>query len=65
MAEALLREAGGAGFIVASAGTAPTRVHPLAAQVMEERGLSLATCRAKSIAEVGTAWEYVITLCDR
>jgi hypothetical protein len=37
MAEALLREAAGTRFIVASAGTAPTHVHPLADQIMEER----------------------------
>ena len=64
IAEALLRQAAGARFIVASAGTAPTRVHPLAEQVMAERGLSLFSQRAKSLAEVGTRWDYVITVCD-
>lgn len=64
IAEALLRQAAGTRFVVASAGTAPTRVHPLAAQVMAERGLSLGSHRAKSIAEVGTRWDYVITVCD-
>jgi arsenate reductase (thioredoxin) len=51
-------------FVVASAGTAPTRVHPLAEQVMAERGLSLSSHRAKPLAEVGTRWDYVITVCD-
>jgi arsenate reductase (thioredoxin) len=64
MAEALLRQAAGARFVVASAGTEPTRVHPLAEQVMAERGLSLGFHRAKSIADVGTYWDYVITVCD-
>ena len=31
---------------------------------MAERGLSLASHRAKSIADVGTRWDYVITVCD-
>ena len=64
MAEALLRDAAGVRFAVASAGTAPTRIHPLAVQVMGERGISLASSYAKSLAEVGTAWDYVITVCD-
>jgi arsenate reductase (thioredoxin) len=64
MAEALLRQAAGERFIVASAGTAPTRVHPLAEQVMAERGLGLGFHRAKSITDVGTRWDYVITVCD-
>jgi arsenate reductase (thioredoxin) len=63
-AEALLRQAAGTRFVVASAGTAPTQVHPLAEQVMAERGLSLGSHRAKSIADVGTRWDYVITVCD-
>ena len=64
MAEALLREAAGGRFRVASAGTAPTRVHPLAEQAMAERGLSLESHRAKALAEMGTRWDYVITVCD-
>jgi arsenate reductase len=64
IAEALLRQAAGTRFVAASAGTAPTRVHPLAEQVMAERGLSLSSHRAKSLAEVGTRWDYVITVCD-
>jgi protein-tyrosine-phosphatase len=31
---------------------------------MTEKGLSLMAQRAKSVAEVGTAWDYVITVCD-
>ena len=64
IAEALLRQAAGTRFVVASAGTEPTRVHRLAEQVMAERGLSLRFHRAKSIADVGTRWDYVITVCD-
>ena len=64
MAEALLRKAAPGRFVVASAGTAPTSIHPLAAQVMTEQGLSLRSQRAKSLAEVGPGWDYVITVCD-
>ena len=64
MAEALLRQMGGDRFYVASAGATPTRVHSLAEQVMAERGVSLRGHRAKQISEMGTRWDYVITLCD-
>lgn len=64
MAEALLRQAAPSRFVVASAGTAPTRLHPLAEQVMTERGLSLVSHHTKSLAQVGTRWDYVITVCD-
>ena len=64
MAEAWLRALAGERFDVASAGTAPTRVHPLAVQGMTERGVSLQTARAKGLTEVGTRWDYVITVCD-
>jgi arsenate reductase len=64
MAEALLRHAAPTRFVVASAGTAPTHIHPLAMEVMTEKGLSLIGQHAKSVSEVGTAWDYVITVCD-
>jgi arsenate reductase (thioredoxin) len=64
MAEALLRQAAGDRFHVASAGTAPATVHPLAEQVMAERGLSLVSHRAKALDEMGTRWDYVITVCN-
>lgn len=64
MAEALLRHAAGSRFHVASAGTAPTRVHALAEQAMAECGLSLYGHRAKALAEAGTHWDYVVTVCD-
>ena len=64
MAEALLRDMAGDRFDVASAGTAPTSIHPLTIAVMAERGLTLDSHRAKSLSEMGTRWDYVITLCD-
>jgi arsenate reductase len=64
MAEALLHRAAPGRFVVASAGTTPTHIHSLAARVMTEQGLPLTSRHAKSLAEVGTAWDYVITVCD-
>jgi arsenate reductase len=64
MAEALLRNAAPTLFVVASAGTAPTHIHPLAMEVMTEKGMSLIGHRAKSLDEIGTGWDYVITVCD-
>jgi protein-tyrosine-phosphatase len=64
MAEALLRDLAGDRFYVASAGTAPTAVHPLTKKVMAARGLDLRTHRAKRLDEMGIRWDYVITLCD-
>jgi len=51
-------------FLVSSAGTAPTHIHHLAMEVMTETGLSLSGHRAKSLAEVGSSWDYVITVYD-
>lgn len=31
---------------------------------MMERGLNLSSHRAKSLVEVGSGWDHVITLCD-
>ena len=64
MAEAMLRDMAGDRFDVASAGTSPTSVHPLAESVMADRGLSLRSHHAKPLSEMGTGWDYVITLCD-
>lgn len=64
MAEALLRRAAPGRFYVASAGTSPTHVHPLTDRVMGEIGINLRSHRAKGLREVGTQWDYVITVCD-
>ncbi len=41
MAKGLLRELAGEKLDVFSAGTAPSRVHPLAEEVMKERGIDI------------------------
>jgi arsenate reductase len=65
MAEAILRDLGGARYEVKSAGTHPGRVHPLAIETMKRRGLDLSRHRSKSVDELtGQAFDYVITVCD-
>lgn len=66
MAEALLKGLADDQFEVASAGTSPSKPHPLALQCIEEAGLDSSAARSKSVASVGdTHWDYVITLCDK
>jgi arsenate reductase len=66
MAEAWLRALGGARFQVASAGTEPTAVHPLAIRAMAEVGLDISHHRSKPLGEVLDAgWDWVITVCDQ
>lgn len=65
MAEGWLRALGGNAFEVASAGTQPSFVHPLAIEVMRERGIDLSAHRSKSIDEFrDVEFDLVITVCD-
>jgi arsenate reductase (thioredoxin) len=66
MAEGLLRAQCGHEFEVFSAGTAPSRVNPLAIEAMREVGIDISAQRSKSIEEfIGQAFVYVITVCDQ
>src|SRR5262249_13623809 len=51
-------------FEIASAGTVVRDVHPLAVQVMAELGIDISAQRAKTVDEVGEAWDVVVTVCD-
>lgn len=65
MAEGLLRELGGEAVVAASAGVAPTAVHPMATQAMAERGVDIGDQRSKSVDELaGSDFDTVITVCD-
>ncbi|MER3428976.1 MAG: hypothetical protein C4334_12975 [Pyrinomonas sp.] len=65
MAEGWLRALGGDVYEVASAGTRPSAVHPLAIEVMGERGIDLSAHRSKSVADFeGADFDLVITVCD-
>lgn len=65
MAEGWLRDLAGDRFEVASAGTHPSLVNPLAIAVMRERGVDISAHRSKSVDEFRTQpFDYVITVCD-
>lgn len=65
MAEGILRSLAGDRFEVASAGTEPSRVHPLALEAMAARGIDLGGHRSKHLDELaGQRFDYVITVCD-
>lgn len=66
IAEALLRDYGGAAFEAFSAGTEVTRVNPLAIRVLAEDGIDWSGGRSKAITEfLDQRFDYVITVCDR
>ena len=65
LAEALGRSLAPRGVRVASAGSHPWRVHPVAVRALAEAGLDISGARSKSVAEVPVATaDTVITLCD-
>ncbi|NIO04852.1 MAG: arsenate reductase ArsC [Proteobacteria bacterium] len=65
MAEGLLRRYGGSGYAVFSAGTSPSRVHPLAIEVMAEDGIDISGQRSKHVDEfLGQDFDAVISTCD-
>lgn len=64
IAEGLARALAFEGVEVASAGTHPAGVNPLAVEAMRERGLDIAGYISKRIEEVPGEFDYVITLCD-
>ena len=65
MAEAWLRDLGGEGFTVFSAGLEPHGVHPLTVKVMEETGYDMSDHRSKHLDEfLGVVdFDYLITVC--
>ena len=66
MAEALLRQLGGAAFEVHSAGTEPKGINPLTLRVLEEAGIDASWARSQSVTEyLGQHFDYVITVCDQ
>lgn len=65
LAEALGRSLAPPGVRIASAGSHPWQVHPVAVRVLAEAGLDISGARSKSVEEVPlkTA-DTVVTLCD-
>ena len=65
MAEGLLRHIDDDRFEVFSAGTTPSRVHPMSIRVMKEIGLDISTHTSDPLDKYfGYGIDYVITLCD-
>ena len=65
MAEGLLRHLAGDYLEVMSAGIAPTRVNPLAIQVMAEKGIDISQHRSKHLDEfLHQPFDVIITVCD-
>ena len=65
MAEGFLRAMAGDRFEVKSAGTERTTVHPLAIQVMAERGIDIRWHTSKLLVGLmQEPWDYVVTVCD-
>ncbi|MGQ9532600.1 MAG: arsenate reductase ArsC [Desulfotomaculales bacterium] len=65
MAEGWARHLKAGQIEASSAGTAPTRVHPLAVRVMAEAGVDISGQRAKSVTEfAGREFDVAVTLCD-
>jgi arsenate reductase len=66
MAEGLLRHLAGDRFLVFSAGTRPTALHPMAVTAMGEVGIDINGQRSKDVSEyAGSSFDYVITVCDQ
>ncbi|HEY1014053.1 MAG TPA: arsenate reductase ArsC [Herpetosiphonaceae bacterium] len=66
MAEAMLRHLAGGQAIVASAGTEPGAVHPLALRTLAAHGVDAAGLASKHLDTfAGQDFDYIVTVCDR
>jgi arsenate reductase (thioredoxin) len=66
IAEGLLKAKAPEKWEVFSAGTTPTRLSPVAVQVMKEIGIDISQQRVTDVADVfRTPFNFVITVCDR
>ena len=64
MAEGIARARAGDRLSIQSAGSAPSRVHPVAVQALAEIGIDASAQRSKSVDEIDRATvDTVITLC--
>jgi arsenate reductase len=66
MAEALLRELGGSGFQVESAGFAPTSINPYVVRAMREAGIDLSEKSVQKVFDLytqGRTFDYIVTVC--
>ncbi len=64
MAEGLARHLAAPGVEVASAGTHPAGVSPLAVEALRDSGIDISGQHSKAIEDVPGGFDYVVTLCD-
>jgi arsenate reductase (thioredoxin) len=67
MAEAFLKEYGGEGFEVESAGLEPGKMNPNVVEVMKEAGIDLSQKGTQSVFDLfrkGKTYNAVVTVCD-
>ena len=66
MAEGILRNLHGDRYEVFSAGTHPSRVHPLAIKALEEIGVDISGHSSKGLEELaGVKFDLAVTVCDQ
>ena len=66
MAEGFLRQHGDGRFEVLSAGAQPTKLNPMAVEVMKEIGIDISGQHSKDVAQfLGQSFQYVIRVCDK
>jgi arsenate reductase len=64
MAEGIARQLAGERLVVQSAGSAPSRLHPLAVRALAEIGVDISAQRSKAVDDIDrAAVATVITLC--
>ncbi|MDD1747582.1 MAG: arsenate reductase ArsC [Methanomassiliicoccales archaeon] len=64
MAEGLVNQILAESYVAQSAGTKPSRVHPLAIEAMAEVGIDISKQRSKRLDELmGYDFDVVVTLC--
>ncbi len=65
MAEGLMKKKYGDRIEVASAGTKPSSVHPMAVKCLKEIGIDISSNRSKSVEEfIDENIDLVVTVCD-
>ena len=66
MAEGFLRRHAGDRFDAYSAEAQPTRLNPMAVEVMQEVGIDISSQHSKDVAQfLGETFQYVIRVCDK
>ena len=66
MAEGLLRQHASDRFDAFSAGAQPTKLNPMAVEVMKEIGIDISAQHSKDVAQfLGQTFHYIVRVCDK